>query len=371
MLVNCGIVAAAMEKIAPVRLKEDWDNIGLLVGQPDAAVKKILVTLDVTPAVIAEAVEAGAGLIVSHHPFPFKMGKTVRTDRTEGAMLAALLKNDIAVYAAHTNLDSAVGGVNDALAELLGLEDIIPLRPAEGRLVKLVTFAPEGHEEEVWQAMAEAGAGHIGKYSHCGFRVTGIGTFLPGAGTNPFVGEENRLEKVHEIRMETVAPAFMAQTIVQALQKAHPYEEVAYDIYPLDNAWQEGGLGRIGKLRQPIPLHEFAENVKQTLKVDGLRYVGEESSQIEWVAVCGGAGMELAGNARARGADVLVTGDIRYHEAQTGAAQGLCLVDAGHFATEYPVLRCLQNWLRTQAATAGWDCKFETALRQSDIWHGV
>lgn len=368
MRINCGIIASAMEEIAPARLREDWDNVGLLVGRPDSSVERILLTLDVTSAVIEEAIETKTDLILAHHPFPYKLGKTIRTDQMEGAMLAALLKNDIAVYAAHTNLDSAMGGVNDALAEALGLQGIVPVRPAEGRLAKIVTFVPEGNEEKVWQAMAGAGAGHIGKYSHCGFRVAGTGTFLPGAGSRPFIGEENRLEKVNEIRLETVAPVFMVKEVVQALLAAHPYEEAAYDVYNLDNAWSEGGMGRMGQLNPPLSLRDFAAHVKQTLQVDGMRFAGNESARIAKVAVCGGSGMELAGIARCSGADVLVTGDIRYHEAQAALGQGLCLVDAGHFATEYPVLERVQNWLRAQAASAGWSCEINIAVRQKDIW---
>ena len=371
MRVNCGIIMAAIEKMAPVRLKEDWDNVGLLVGRPDSEVDKLVLTLDVTQEVIEEAIEAGAKMIVAHHPFPFKPGKTIRTDQFEGAMLAALLKNDIAVYAAHTNLDSAVGGVNDALAELLGLQESTPLRPAEGRLAKLVTFVPEGHAERVWQAMTEAGAGHIGNYSHCGFRMAGTGTFLPGVGSHPFIGEASRMETVREIRLETVAPVFLVKGIVSALLKVHPYEEVAYDVYGLDNVRSEGGLGRIGKLPHPFSLCEFAAHVSRLLQVEGLRYAGEASAKIESVAVCGGSGMEMSALARSCGADVLVTGDIRYHEAQTAVAQGLCLIDAGHFATEYPILSRLQAWLRAQAKTDGWDCEIAMAFRQSDIWRGI
>ena len=368
MRINCGIVASAMEEFAPVRLREDWDNVGLLVGRPDSVVKKMLLTLDVTPAVIEEAVESGTDLIVAHHPFPFKLGKTIRTDRTEGAMLSALLKNDISVYAAHTNLDSAMGGVNDALAEMLGLRDVLPLRASENRLAKIVVFVPQGHEETVWQAMVKAGAGHVGKYSHCGFRVAGIGTFLPGVGAKPFIGEENRLEKVNETRLETVAPDFMVKGIVSALLAAHPYEEVAYDVYNLDNIRHEGGLGRIGRLQQPLTLRDFAAHVKSVLQVDGLRFAGNDSAIITSVAVCGGSGMDLAGSARSFGANVLVTGDIRYHEAQDAVGQGLCLVDAGHFATEFPVLNRIQEWLRSQSASAKWDCEIDIAVHQEDIW---
>ena len=371
MSVNCMIIAETLEKFAPCHLAESWDNVGLLVGQSDLRVEKILLTLDVTPEVIAEAIDTGSNLIVTHHPFPFKPGKTIRTDCPEGAMLASLLKNDIAVYAAHTNLDAAIGGVNDALATALGLNSVTPLKKAEERLVKIVVYVPSGHEEQVWQAMAEAGAGHIGQYSHCSFRVDGIGTFRPGEGTHPYIGTAGKHERVAEIRLETVAPAVLSGDVVRAMLSAHPYEEAAYDIYPMENVRHQGGLGRIGRLPAPVKLQEFACRVKKALDFAGVRGVGDKASRIACVAVCGGSGMELAGIARSAGADVLVTGDIRYHEAQTALAQGLCLVDAGHFATEIPVLETLRQWLETQAAASGWDCTVRVAERQSDLWWGL
>lgn len=369
MSVNCGMIAATMEKLAPLRLAEEWDNVGLLVGEPGAGAERILLTIDITPEVIAEAVELAAGLIVTHHPFPFRPGKTIRTDRQDGAMLASLLKHDIAVYAAHTNLDAAVGGVNDALAGALGLVQVEPLKAVQEHLVKIVVYVPDGHEENVWQAMAGAGAGHLGKYSHCSFQMTGTGTFLPKAGARPFVGEIGVLERVAEIRLETVAPANLSKHVIHAMLSAHPYEEVAYDVYPLENSQSIGGMGRVGRLSAPETLQKFAARVKEALNFNGVRCVGDRNKMISRVAVCGGSGMGLVGFTS--GADVLVTGDIRYHEAQAALAQGLCLVDAGHFATEYPVLESLQQWLENQFAVLGYHCSVHVAKSQFDFWWGV
>lgn len=368
MSVTCGIIAAALEKFAPLRLAEDWDNVGLLIGSPDQKIEKILLTLDVTPAVVAEAAEIGANLLLTHHPFPFRPGKTIRTDRPEGALLASLLKRDIAVYAAHTNLDSAPDGVNDVLASTLGLIEVVPLKGSAERLMKLAVYVPTGYEEKVWQAMAAARAGHIGRYSHCSFQVQGTGTFLPTAGTRPFIGTTGNLEQVREVRIETIVPAALSDDVIEAMLAVHPYEEAAYDLYPLENVRQWGGMGRIGSLSKPVSLRAFAAQVGEALHFDGLRFVGDPFASITRVAVCGGAGMELAGLARMAGADVLVTGDIRYHDAQASLEQGLCLIDAGHFATEYPILRFLRQWLDDQAAALGWGCSSFVAGRQTDVW---
>ncbi len=368
MSASCGMIAEAIEKLAPREWAEPWDNVGLLVGMPEQRIENVLLTLDVTPAVIDEAVELNAGLIISHHPFPFRAVKRFRTDSLDGSMLAKLLRGNISLYAAHTNLDIALGGVNDVLADRLSLRDVKILRQRSDALVKIVTFVPRDYEETVWRAMSGAGAGCIGGYSECGFRVTGIGTFLPGTNTQPFIGEPNRLSRVEETRIETVAPAVLANTIVEALIEAHPYEEVAYDIFPLNNERFISGLGRIGALTNPMTLSDFAKQVREVLRAGGVRMVGDPGALVQKVAVCGGAGMEVSQDAVRCGAQVLVTGDIRYHDAQEAMAMGLCLIDAGHFATEFPVLNSLQGLLRKCSETNDWHCRFEVSDRQADIW---
>ncbi len=362
------MIASAIEKLASLELAESWDNVGLLVGSPEKEVKKALLTLDVTAVVIEEAAEKGAGVIIAHHPFPFRPMKNVRTDTSNGNVMAMLLKRDISVYAAHTNLDAAEGGVNDALSQALHLQSVLPLRPVRQSLVKIVAYVPPGHVEAVWQAMSGAGAGHVGKYSQCGFRVTGTGTFLPEEGASPYIGKLHQLSTVEEVRIETVAPVSLSAGVVQALLDAHPYEEVAYDVYSLQNDRVRGGLGRVGDLAQPRSLRDFVTQVKMNLGVPGIRFVGADDTRVQRVAVCGGSGMDVAEAARRSGAQVLVTGDIRYHDAQDALASGLCLVDAGHFGTEYPVLAELKEYLRVCSVTGAWDCLFEISERQADIW---
>ena len=371
MSASCGKIAAALEILAPLEMAEAWDNIGLLVGSPDQEVKKALLVIDVTSAVVDEAVEIGAGMIISHHPFPFHAMKNIRIDTSNGALLTKLLKQDISVYASHTNLDEASGGVNDALATALQLRGDLPLRPLRQLLNKIVTYVPAGHVEAVWQAMYGAGAGHIGKYSQCGFKMSGTGTFLPDESALPYIGEPHKLSTVEEVRIETVSPAYISEKVVNAMIAAHPYEEVAYDVYPLKNEWANGGLGRVGDLVQPLTLLDFSAQMKTVLGVQGIRFVGPSDTMVQRIAVCGGAGMDMANAARLSGAQVLVTGDIRYHDAQDALASGLCLIDAGHFGTEFPVLKHLREYLRACSTSDGWDCVFDISTQQGDIWQWI
>ena len=367
MSVKCAMIATAIEKLAPLMMAESWDNVGLLVGNDEQMVDSALLTVDVTMPVIEEAVELGAKLLISHHPFPFRALKRICTDTANGAMLAKLFRHDIAVYAAHTNLDRANSGVNTALAKGLGLIDQAPILPFSEPLVKIVVYVPAGYEEAVRLAMCNAGAGHSGNYSDCAFRTKGLGTFTPRAGSRPFLGEVAKLSTVEEFRLETLSPANLTSAVVRAMIAVHPYEEVAYDVLPLQNTIMNGGLGRIGMLPEAMTLTDFSLQVKKTLQADGVRVYGAADT-VRKVAVCGGAGMDCAAAAVAAGADVLVTGDIRYHDAQEAMAMGLCLIDAGHFATEFPVLNSLQGLLRKCSETNDWHCRFEVSDRQADIW---
>ena len=371
MSVSCAVIAAAIEKMAPLAMAESWDNVGLLVGCADQMVERALLTVDVTAPVIEEAIEMGATMLIAHHPFPFQALKRLQTDTEAGAMFSRLIKRDIAVYAAHTNLDQADGGINTALAKSLQLTDVRPLRPYRESLVKIVVYVPAGHEHKVLSAMSNAGAGHIGNYSDCSFRTTGLGTYKPLSGSRPFLGELDTLSTVEENRLETVAPEKLLRPVVQSMLEAHPYEEVAYDVLSLRNTHVNGGMGRIGCLEKEVRLADFVVQVKQALGVTGLRIYGSAETKIKLVAVCGGAGMDCASVAASEGATVLVTGDIRYHDAQAALSQGLCLIDAGHFATEYPGMVELNSYLRNCAAEAGWQSEFHVAKRQAAIcWQG-
>lgn len=356
MSVKCQVVIDAIETLAPRYLAESWDNVGLLVGSPAQNIKKIMVCLDVNEAVVAHATQQQVDLIISHHPLIFKPLKNLRTDLPQGKLLADLLRANIAVYAAHTNLDTANGGVNDVLAHKLNLQKIEPLTVTyQEELVKLAVFAPFEYAEIIQASLGKAGAGHIGNYSHCAFQVMGKGSFLPLHGTNPFIGKEGTLEHVDEVRIETIMPKKIIKKAIKSLLSVHPYEEVAYDLYPIKNTGGEYGLGRIGHLEEKMKAEEFADKVKQALDIDCIRLVGERGKMVKKVALCSGSGAEFIGKAAFAGADILVTGDVKYHEAQRALETGIHLLDAGHFATEIPIVKTIAQYLQQCSIDRKWN----------------
>jgi dinuclear metal center YbgI/SA1388 family protein len=345
MSVTCKHIMQAMECLAPQHLAEEWDSVGLMVGNPDKQVKQLWITLDVTLELVEAAAAAQVDMIVSHHPLIFKAIKCLDTSTVSGKIMEKLLQANIAVFSAHTNLDCAVGGVNDILAQTLQLQDIqlLTVNSSE-KLVKLVIFVPKDYEQAVFVAITKAGAGHIGRYSHCTFASSGTGTFLPLEGTHPFIGEQGLLARVDEMRVETILPEGLVTPVLEAMRAAHPYEEVAYDLYPLHNQLQTTGLGRFGTI-QPVSLQKFAQQVKQLLHTDVVSIVGRAEQMIRTVAVCGGSGADLIKQAKESGVDVFVTGDVKYHDALDAAALELAIIDAGHYPTEQPVVTYLAHYL--------------------------
>lgn len=347
MPIKCQTVFNLMEQLAPKSLAEEWDNIGLQTGNPANEVEGILCALDVTEQVVDEARSLGANLIISHHPLIFKPLKNIREDLPSGRLLAKIIRNEINVFCAHTNLDSAREGVNQVLAERMNLQDISVLNGDKtDKLYKFVVFVPQSHTEAVRRALAEAGAGWIGHYSDCSFMMEGTGVFKPLEGTAPFVGEQGKTEFVHETRIETVVKEKQIDKTIKAVLKVHPYEEVAYDLYPLLNHSYQLGLGRIGTLKESVIFKDFLGRIKDALGVVGLRYAGDAEARINKVAVCGGSGAGLIHKAKYAGADLLLTGDVKYHEAQEAEAIGLCVVDAGHFATENVIVEKIVAFLK-------------------------
>ena len=347
---KCQTIMDAMERIAPKKFAEEWDNPGLLVGSPEQDVRRIFVCLDVRNEIIDEAIEKKCDMIISHHPLIFHKMKNLRTDLPTGKMIARLITNNIASFAAHTNLDIAEGGVNDVLAERIGL-DMATLTPLDVTmkhdLVKLAVYVPVDYADAVRDAVCRADAGHIGNYSSCTFSVRGEGTFLPGEGTHPFIGETGRLERVDEVRIETIFPVELEKKVVRAMIAAHPYEEPAYDLYPMRNSWKTESLGRVGMLKNPMTMDEFAKNVKTALNAAGVRVVkAKDNRVIKKVGLCSGSGAEFIDRAKILGCDAYVTGDVRYHDAQHAVEIGMNVIDAGHFATEYPVIPALVERLK-------------------------
>lgn len=324
-----------INKIASPRLAEKWDNVGLLIGDYGAKVDKVLITLDVTEAVLDEAIEAGVQLIIAHHPMIYSEIKAIRADQPTGRLIIKAIRNGINIFAAHTNLDIATGGMNDLLAERIRLTDRKPLSVTSSEsLYKIVVFIPTGHEDQVRNALSEAGAGWIGNYSHSTFQSVGSGTFKPLAGAKPFIGSVGELEMVKEIRLETIVSASKLNKAIRAMIKSHPYEEVAYDIYPLANQGEEMGLGRIGYLVEPMSYKDVITMVKEALDLPFLHYLGNLDRSIRKVAILGGSGKSFIHQAAFQGADLYITGDIPFHDAQLAESLGLALIDAGHYWTE-------------------------------------
>lgn len=370
MSVKCQVIIEAIERLAPKYLAESWDNIGLLLGSPAQRVSKIMVTLDVTQAVVDQAVQDGVDLIITHHPVIFKPVTRIRTDLPQGQLLSSLLKADIAVYTAHTNLDSAAGGVNDILAAKLGLQQSEPLAVSyTEKMYKLVVFVPKTHVEDVRRAMVETGAGHIGNYSHCTFSSDGIGSFLPLDGAQPFIGECGTVHYGDEIRLETIVPDKISRRVIKAMIKAHPYEEVAYDMIQLANPGHALGLGRIGQLAVAMPLIDFIHQVKMAVGREYVSVAGPQDKIVKKVAVCGGSGAGFIHKAAFAGADVLITGDVKYHEAQEAFAAGITVIDAGHFATEQPVVPFLAEYLVSCSNKGKWAVDISIDTVNKDVFH--
>jgi dinuclear metal center YbgI/SA1388 family protein len=340
-------IQGVMEAWAPLDIAWERDNVGLQTGDPDARVRGILVALDVTETIVAEAVRRGANLIVSHHPLLFRPLKSVTSETAHERCLGALLRKHVALYSAHTNLDFTRGGTSFALAEALGVATEGFLRTPFRLQNKIVTYVPASHADAVASAMAAAGAGVIGDYRSCSFRGEGKGTFRGGAASHPARGRKGTLEHVEEIRLEMVAPRRAVGSVVRAMTEAHPYEEVAYDVYALENTAGEYGMGTVGTLRRKVPLRTFLSTVRRTLKTPALRWSGDPRKGVHRVALCGGSGSELLGDAIASGAEAFVTADVRYHSYHD-AEERIALVDAGHYETEIPVVAAIVKRLRRE-----------------------
>ncbi|MDR3349619.1 MAG: Nif3-like dinuclear metal center hexameric protein [Acidaminococcales bacterium] len=350
MPVTVGDIIAVLGECAPENLAAQWDNVGLLCGCPASAVERVMLALDVTPGVAGQAAGEKAQMIISHHPLIFHEIKKLAETDWRSRLLAKLIRDNVAVYAAHTNLDFCAGGVSDALAQKLGLSDVAVLRKSGHCLLrKIAVFVPDQYADRVMAAMAREGAGHIGQYSDCSFRVKGTGAFRPLAGTHPFAGREGEMSSVKETRIETVAPAEKLAAVLKAMLAAHPYEEAAYDVYELANdrtgVW---GAGRIGALKEAMTVRDFALMAKSALRLDYALYA-DAGRPVRKVAVCGGAGGDLVQDALAGGADILVTGDLGHHAAQEAKLAGLSLLDAGHQGTERPVLPFLADKIAASA----------------------
>ena len=349
MQIGCDTFLKALEQWAPLHYAEEWDNCGLQIGRRNKALQKVMVALTPGEAAIQAAVDATVDLLLTHHPMIFKPTKSVTTDTVLGQSIIKLIQNDINLYCAHTNLDIAGGGVNDVLAQALELQQVEPLADITREVCyKVVVYVPVGHEDAVRTAMCAAGAGCIGNYSDCTFQTKGTGTFLAQEGTNPFLGEQGMLEYAEEYRLETIVPQSMLTKVIQAMEKVHPYEEVAYDVFRLEQGGAARGIGRIGVLENAMPMEAFLAFVAKQLECTHLSYAGKQPKSVQKVALCGGSGISYLKAAKKAGADVYVTGDMKYHDAQLAEELGICVVDAGHFGTEKLIVKALASFAETQ-----------------------
>ena len=330
-------VARWLDAFAPLSLAESWDNVGLLWGDPVAEVTRLMTCLTVTGTTALEAVHERAELIISHHPVLFRAAQRVTADCTENGMLWPLARAGVSVLSPHTAFDNTIGGINDGLARRLDLIDVGPLRPtpSEGTF-KIVVFTPEPQRQSVLDAAFNAGGGRIGAYDQCSFAIPGQGTFYGAKGANPSVGQAGRRETVDEWRLEVVCPPARLAAVLAAIRAAHSYEEPAIDVYPLHAEPGPPGSGRLGRLRDPVPLAAFARRVGDVLKAPGVQFVGGPDRLVARVAIVCGAGDDFLVDASRGAADVLLTGEARFHKALEAEALGIGLVVAGHHATERP-----------------------------------
>jgi dinuclear metal center YbgI/SA1388 family protein len=342
-------ITAHLQRFAPLSLAESWDNVGLLLGSPEAPVKKLMTCLTVTPESVAEAVAEKADLIVSHHPILYKAVQRLTTATPEGKILLSLLAANVAVYSPHTAFDNCQGGINDLLCRKLALTNVVPMKEVPGgKQLKVVVFVPDNDLAKVSEAMFAAGAGVIGQYEQCSYRLSGIGTFFGTEGTNPTLGQKGRREEVSEWRLEVVCPVNRLAAVLTAMRGSHSYEEPAFDIYPLEPQPLKGiGIGRVGDLPQTEGLADFSQHVGQALTAM-VQTVGDPKRSVKRVAIICGAGGSMVDDATKAKADVFLTGEMRFHEQLAAQAQGLAVVLAGHYATERPGVEMLAEQLKQE-----------------------
>jgi len=322
-----------LDSEVPLSFQEGYDNSGLQVGLPEREISSALVTLDVTEEVMDEAVAGKIDVVISHHPLIFNGIKSLAGKSYTERILYEAVKNDIAVYSAHTNLDAFSNGVSRKMSEKIGLEEIRVLSPSVNKLLKLVTYIPESHIEAVKKKLFESGAGVIGNYDQCGFTTSGTGSFRANEMAKPFTGEKGKIQFEKEIRFETILFSHLKEKVIKALLNAHPYEEVAYDLFALENKNAEIGLGCVGKFHNPVSENEFLKLVCSVFNAKGIRYSKLTGKSVRKVALCGGSGASLINLAISSEADVFLTSDIKYHDFFK-AENKILLVDTGHFESE-------------------------------------
>ena len=338
-------ITSCLEKFAPLKYQESYDNAGLIVGDKNTEIEKALICVDVTEKIIGEAIETKSKLVIAHHPLIFNGIKKITGKNYVERIIIKAIKNDIAIYAAHTNFDNSFYGVNSILSKKIGLTNTKILNAKSDVLRKLVTFCPLNKAEEVRNALFEVGAGHIGNYDSCSFNTSGEGSFKALNDAKPYVGEINKLHFEKEVRIETIYSVYNEPKIINSLLKTHPYEEVAYDIYPLKNNFNKVGAGMIGELEREESEKDFLLRIKKIVKIECIKHSEFLGKKIKKVAVCGGSGSFLISDAIASGADIFITSDVKYHQ-YFDADNKIIIADIGHYESEQFIKELLLSILK-------------------------
>ena len=333
MALSVSNIAAALEAFAPTQLQENYDNAGLITGSPDQPVTKALLSLDCTEEVIDEALKKGCNMIVAHHPIVFSGLKKITGSNYVERTIIKAIKSDVAIYACHTNLDNVREGVNQIICEKLGIRNPRILRPMRGQLFKLHTYVPNEHANKLRDTLFARGAGDIGNYSECSFNILGQGTFRGNDDSNPAIGEKGKRETVNETKIEVIFPGWKKSDVLRALKEGHVYEEVAYEIYPLENVYQETGAGLIGELDEAMNGQAFLGHLKSSMQLEIVKHTRLIKSKVKTVAVCGGAGISFLKDAMGQKADAYITADVKYHQFFDADGK-ILLCDIGHYESE-------------------------------------
>lgn len=371
MAVTVRHVMEVLETIAPSSLAEAWDNIGLQVGHHAWPVDKIWVALEPNVDLVARASVHGVNLLVAHHPLIYHPLSAVDLETPVGRIIEVALQNRLAIFCAHTNLDSAMGGVNDMLAEKLELRDTLAVRTKKTDHCKLVVFVPAGYEEQILDVLFESGAGKGERYTHVSFRTQGVGTFRAGVMAKPFLGRMGEVTHTPEYRIEAVVAKQELSKVINALNRVHPYEEVACDVYAVEGGSPKEGLGRIGNLAKEISLEDLARRIKEVLQLDTIKIVGDRKQTIKRVAVCSGSGKSLVNDFLASDAQAYVSGDLGYHEGRSVEASGRALIDIGHFASEHLVVQSLAARLKEALSKKEYFVQVEAYTEETDCFQYI
>lgn len=358
-----------LDTLAPVRLAESWDTVGLQIGSMNWPVKKIWTALDPLPEVVEAACKNHVNLLVTHHPLFFKPIRKIDADSPTGKIIEMAMVHQLAIYSAHTNLDSVAGGVSDVLADRIGLEHRSVLSKRPGDMAKLVVFVPSTHVEAVLDTLFNLGAGRIGNYAGCSFRCDGKGTFLPEPGASPSIGNVGMATTVAESRIEVLVPLADAGRILAGLKTVHPYETPAWDMYPLSGDDPDNGLGRVGMLPVPVPMKDLVQTLKAALGLSTVKIVGSADALVQRVALCAGSGGSLLNAAISSGADVYVSGDLGYHTARDAQQANIALIDVGHFSSERLIVDTLTTVIQAAAKKQGLDVTVASAEVEADPFH--